>query len=324
MRLHIKVWNVLMIVVLLAGAVFVTPARPVQAANALRISQVYGGGGNSGATYRNDFIEIYNSGSTAINLTGWSVQYASTTGAFSSSLLTALSGTIQPGHYYLIQEASGGSVGSLLPASDASGIINMSASAGKVALVNSTIALSGNCPTGGGIVDFLGFGPLTDCYESTPTSANLNSSTAAIRNSNGCIDTDNNRSDFTNGTPNPRNSATAAYTCAADLAPTVSSTTPANGATGVALAADITINFSEAVNVTYPWFSISCTLRGAHTAAVSGVPTSFTLNPAADFVNDETCTVTVTAASVSDQDAIDPPDTMAADYTFSFSTPTLS
>ena len=198
----------------------------------------------------------------------------------------------------------------------------MSASAGKVALVNSTIALSGNCPTGGGIVDFLGFGPLTDCYESTPTSANLNSSTAAIRNSNGCIDTDNNRSDFTNGTPNPRNSATAAYTCAADLAPTVSSTTPANGATGVALAADITINFSEAVNVTDPWFSISCTLSGAHTAAVSGGPTSFTLNPAADFVNDETCTVTVTAASVSDQDAIDPPDTMAADYTFSFATPT--
>jgi len=107
-----------------------------------------------------------------------------------------------------------------------------------------------------------------------------------------------------------------------DLAPTVSSTTPANGATGVALAADITINFSEAVNVTDPWFSISCTLSGAHTAAVSGGPTSFTLNPAADFVNDETCTVTVTAASVSDQDAIDPPDTMAADYTFSFATPT--
>ena len=107
-----------------------------------------------------------------------------------------------------------------------------------------------------------------------------------------------------------------------DAAPTVSSSTPANGATGVALAADITINFSEAVNVTPPWFSISCTVSGAHTAAVSGGPTSFILNPDADFVNDETCTVTVIGANVDDQDTIDPPGTMAANYTFSFATPT--
>jgi hypothetical protein len=71
----------------------------------LVISQVYGGGGNSGATFKNDFIEIFNRTSSAISVSGWSVQYASASG--SSWQVTALSGTIQPGHYYLVQEAAG-------------------------------------------------------------------------------------------------------------------------------------------------------------------------------------------------------------------------
>ena len=79
-----------------------------------------------------------------------------------------------------------------------------------------------------------------------------------------------------------------------------------DGATSVALASDIAITFSEAVDVTDPWFTISCTGSGGHTAAVSGGPTAFTLNPDADFGNGETCTVTVTAANVADQDALDP------------------
>ena len=44
------------------------------------ISEVYGGGGNAGATYTNDFIELYNRTANAISLAGWSVQYASATG----------------------------------------------------------------------------------------------------------------------------------------------------------------------------------------------------------------------------------------------------
>jgi len=38
------------------------------------ISQVYGGGGNSGATLKSDFIELFNFGSTSVNLSGWSLQ----------------------------------------------------------------------------------------------------------------------------------------------------------------------------------------------------------------------------------------------------------
>src|ERR1700686_4257382 len=69
------------------------------------ISQVYGGGGNSGATYKNDFIEVFNRGSAAVNLAGWSVQYASSSGT--SWQVTSLTGTIGAGQYYLIQEAQG-------------------------------------------------------------------------------------------------------------------------------------------------------------------------------------------------------------------------
>src|SRR4051812_5850515 len=67
------------------------------------ISQIYGGGGNSGATYKNDFIELYNRSASPVTVTGWSVQYASSAGT--SWQVTNLSGTIQPGGYYLIQES---------------------------------------------------------------------------------------------------------------------------------------------------------------------------------------------------------------------------
>lgn len=107
---------------------------------------------------------------------------------------------------------------------------------------------------------------------------------------------------------------------AGDTAPTVSSTTPANGATGLAVNADMTVTFSEPVNTSGSWFTLSCASSGAHTATVSGGPTVFTLNPDTDFVNGELCTVTVVGASVSDQDAADPPDTMAADHVVTFTT----
>jgi predicted extracellular nuclease/cytoskeletal protein CcmA (bactofilin family) len=105
-----------------------------------------------------------------------------------------------------------------------------------------------------------------------------------------------------------------------EVAPAVSSTTPANGATGVAIDAGITINFSEAVDVTGSWFSINGSTSSSHTATVSGGPQSFTLDPDPDFANNETVTVTVFAANVTDQDTDDPPDNMDADYTFSFTT----
>ncbi len=105
-----------------------------------------------------------------------------------------------------------------------------------------------------------------------------------------------------------------------DTAPAVISTTPAGGATNVALDANLTVNFSESVNVSGAWFNISCATSGGHTATVSGGPQSFTLNPEADFAIGESCTVTIIASQIADQDTNDPPDNMAANFSWSFTT----
>lgn len=111
-----------------------------------------------------------------------------------------------------------------------------------------------------------------------------------------------------------------ASTLPLDAAPYVASTVPANGATDVAVNSNITINFSEPVNVSGDWFSLSCATSGDHTATVAGGPTTFTLDPGADFVLGEACTLTVFAANVTDQDLNDPPDNMTIDFTAGFTT----
>jgi VCBS repeat-containing protein len=105
-----------------------------------------------------------------------------------------------------------------------------------------------------------------------------------------------------------------------DQAPFVSSTVPADLATQVGTQANITVTFSEAVNVTGTWFTVSCASSGAHTAAVSGGPTTWILNPDTDFSTGEICTVTILAAQVTDTDTNDPPDNMAVNKVFSFTT----
>lgn len=179
----------------------VTKAAPAGAA--VVISQVYGGGGNSGAIYKNDFIELYNRSAVAVDLSGWSVQYSSSSG--SSWQVTSLSGTIKPGGYFLIQQGAGSGGTTDLPTPDAIGTINMSGTNGKVALVNATSALSGTCPTGTPVVDFVGFGS-ANCSETAPTPT-LSNTTAAIRKGEGATDTDNNAADFVTGAPAPRNGA---------------------------------------------------------------------------------------------------------------------
>ncbi len=188
-------------------------AVPLQAQKIV-ISQVYGGGGNIGATLKNDFIELFNAGTAAQNLNGWSVQYASSTGSYWQK--TNLSGTILPGHYYLVQEAAGSGGTVSLPTPDAIGTLAMSGTTGKVALVNNQVFLTGTCPTD--VIDFVGFGS-ANCSETAPTPA-LSNTTAALRNGGGCADTGNNSADFTVGAPNPRNSASGTYLCAAMTNPT--------------------------------------------------------------------------------------------------------
>jgi len=193
---------------LLVVGLCVLLASPVLATSNMVISQVYGGGGNSGATYTNDFIELFNRGGIPIDLTGWSVQYASATGT--TWQVTPLAGTVPPGGYYLVQEAQGAGGSTPLPTPDAVGTIAMSATSGKVALVLTTTALSGACPVGW--VDLVGYGS-ANCFEgpaAVPPLSNLN---AGIRLGNGCTDTDDNAADFLVAAPTPRNSASPANVC---------------------------------------------------------------------------------------------------------------
>lgn len=189
--------------------------------NALVISQVFGSGGNTSAPFRNDYIELFNAGNAAVSLNGFSLQYASATGTgnFGGNAIVSLPNfTLQPGQYFLVQQASGGAVGSVLPTADATGTVNMSGTNGKVVLVNTTAGL----PCNGGstacsvtdqakIIDLIGFGNAN--YFEGAAAAALTVSTAAIRVNNSCVDTNNNSTDFASTTPAPRNTSSPLAAC---------------------------------------------------------------------------------------------------------------
>ena len=504
--------NLLLVLFFLFGALGVNPQPAEAISSGLRISQVYGAGGNSGAVLNADYIEIFNAGDTALSLDGLSLQYASATGTgnFGSGdyQLTELPNVmVQPGQYFLVQEA-GGANGVALPTPDHIDPtpIAIAATAGKIALVNSTTTLGCNgssTPCNASqlalIIDLVGFGT-ANFYEGTAAAPAISTTTAAFRASGGCVDTDDNGADFTAEAPAPRNTAsptnlcatvirptelffseylegssnnkaleiyngtgadvdlsdyqvflysngsvtpgntlswpagtmladgdvyvianasadpvilavaditstvtyfngddalelrklstaspvdvigrigedpgtywgvipntTAEYTlvrmetiCQGDTDPydpfdpadewiaypqntftylgahttncalpapgiTVVSTSPADGAIDVALDANITITFSEPVTLTDPWFDITCTKSGVLSAIVIDTDPVFTLDPVANLVSDEVCTVTVFASGVAADSTEEPIAEMAADYSFSFSTVT--
>ncbi len=212
----------------------VVPAA-VGASGGVVVSQVYGGGGNAGASYANDFVELFNPGSSSVDLTGWSIQYASA--ASTSWQPTVLSGSIGPGRSYLVQLASTAAVGASLPAPDATGTTNLAASGGKVALVADATALAcgasaGSCASSAALRDLVGYGSAAD-YEGSGPAPALSSTTAAERASAGCTDTGDNAADFTSVAPQPRNSAAAATSCAG--------TPPPSGGTSQAAQVDVDV-----------------------------------------------------------------------------------
>ena len=195
---------------LLLTAVMVVTMLPAVAlagnvSNHIVINQAYGGGGNSGAEYKNDFVELYNPTDTDVDLTGWSIQYASKQGT--SWSVTKLSGTIQAGGFFLIQEKAGAGGTEDLPTPDQSGSIAMSATEFKLALVNGDTAITGK--EDATVVDFLGVGSNANEYEGTAPTPELSNTTAACRKTDG-VDTDDNAADFSVVAPNPRNSASGA------------------------------------------------------------------------------------------------------------------
>ncbi len=164
------------------------------------INQIYGAGGNTGALFTNDFIELYNPTDQAVNLAGWSVQYASSSGT--TYQVTSLTGTISAKGYYLIQQAAGSNTFTALPTPDDVGNIAMAGSNGKVALVSNAEAITGIADTD--VVDYVGFGS-ANLFEGTGATPAPSAADAVVRKIDG-VDSNDNSADFEKKAPNPRNS----------------------------------------------------------------------------------------------------------------------
>jgi hypothetical protein len=204
----------LVLAIALAGGLLGAPAARSASAD-LVVSQLFAGGGNSGAPYTNDFVELFNRGSTSVDVSSWTIQYAGAAGATWQA--TPLGGSVQPGHYYLVQLASAATIGSPLPTPDATGTTNLAVSGGKVALVRGTALLTcgasaGSCAGDGTIADLVGYGSAAD-YEGSAAAPAISNTLAETRGASGCTDTDANSTDFSAAAPAPRNSASPAAPC---------------------------------------------------------------------------------------------------------------
>jgi hypothetical protein len=206
-----------------ALGVFATLAMASSAGAQVKISQVYGAGGNLAAPMTNDYIEIYNAGSAAQSLAGWSIQYSSAAGTtWQTTALGAV--TLNPGQYLLVQQAIGTSVvagqAPGLPTPQATGTIPMSATDFKVALVSSTTALTGGTPTytaNPTLVDFVGAGTANwndsaaagAAFASAQNAPAASTAISIYRRGCGSQDTNISRDDWAVGYPNPRNTSNA-------------------------------------------------------------------------------------------------------------------
>lgn len=210
------------IVAALSAAGLMSASGFAAAAADVVISQIYGGNGN---VYQSDYVELFNRSSSTIDVTGWSLQYASATGTghFSANGVTTLSGQLQPGQYLLVKLATA-SNGSVLPAAEATGTSNLAAASGKLVLVNTSTGLACN---GAGtactpaqraqIVDLVGYG--TANFSEGAAAPVASSTTALFRANGGCTDTDQNNVDFTTGAPSPRNGSSPMSPCGGVPAP---------------------------------------------------------------------------------------------------------
>ena len=283
---------------------FLPAAHPARATSpGVVISQIYGAGGNSGALLNHDYVELFNRGTTSVSLSGLSIQYASATGTgnFSANPVALLSGTLAPGQYYLVQLA-GGTNGSPLPAADASGTINMSATGGKVALVNGLTGLACNgsstpCTPAqlAQIVDLVGLDG-ANFYETAAAPA-TSTVLADFRSAAGCVDSDNNAADFSAATPAPRNSASPFNYCSGPTSPT------GTGASnpGAVFAGDpllLTVTVTPGANPPSSGVSVACDLSSIGGAAAQAFYDDGTNGDAAAGDNTFSFATSVAAATV--------------------------
>lgn len=216
---------------LAVGFLLSSPVNANPAGTSLVISQVYAGGGGSGSPICYDYIELFNPTADPISLDGLSVQYGANNADiglvdpdFNINHIAVLPNIIlQPGQYFLIKAAKGTGTTQCadLTNEDLSApSMNLASEGGKVALVTGTTSLACGSSTNAcnsdaraRIIDLVGYFN-SNFVEGTGPTPVISNTSAALRGLNGCQDTDNNASDFTTATPNPRNTASTRNLCA--------------------------------------------------------------------------------------------------------------
>ena len=205
-----RILSSFMTLTMIVGLITV-PVKEVKAekASGVVISEVYGGGGNGGSKYKNDFIELYNPTDADINIDGWKIEYAAKAGSFAgTSNFTILSGVIKGNGYYLIQEAKGAAGTDELPDPDIKdGKIAMGGSDCKVRLVDNNAQ----------VIDLVGIGAANEA-EGNATAKGMGNTLSVQRkdndgSNNGITngwDTNNNENDFYAQEPTPRSSTYSA------------------------------------------------------------------------------------------------------------------
>lgn len=185
------------------------------------INEVYGGGGNSGAVYTNDFVELYNPNNYEVSLEGYAVQYTSSAGTFNNvagSFVLTSSHKISPNSYFLIQFAAGSTPSAALPTPDAIGTLALSGTGGKIALLKNNnqamVSTAGKVDNSlSYLSDFVGWGTSANQWEgdlvspATNNNAAVTANATSINRATNGADTNNNKVDFpAAATPSPRNS----------------------------------------------------------------------------------------------------------------------
>ncbi|MBD2721906.1 beta strand repeat-containing protein [Hymenobacter armeniacus] len=276
------------------------------------ISQVYGAGGNASATYNSDYVELFNRGASPQSLSGWSLQYASSTGTFNSIVTFGATVSIASGKYLLVRVGAASTTVGAAITSDVTGAggLNLSATAGKIALANNatTVTYAAGAPTGTNVVDFLGYGTAANASETSPFPAtSITNQQAIFRAAGGCTDTNNNSADFALAAAAPRNSVTTASPCAtpAEINVTDGAVTYLTGSTysgfasttvGSADTKTFTIENSGGTALTVS--SIAATgdfsVSGAPTIVAAGGSATFSVSFAPTAAGTRTGTLTIT------------------------------
>ena len=287
------------------GAITARAASPTE----LFLSEYIEGSSNNKA------LEIYNGTGAAVDLGtgGYNVQMFFN-GSASAGLTINLTGTVAAGDVFVVAQASANAT--ILAQADQTNGSGWYNGDDAVVLLKGTTVIDA--------LGQVGFDPGSEWgsgLQSTADNTLRRAATICSGDPNGsdAFDPSLEWEGFATDTFGGLGSHTANCT-PEDTAPTVTSSYPTDGATGIPIAADMAVTFSEPVNVTGSWYTLTCTVSGSHTGSVSGGPTTFTINPDSDFVGGESCTLTIVAANVTDQDTNDPPDNMVLNFVVGFTT----